>query len=79
MVGDNEGVFVIPAEIADEVADEAVEMTAFEDFVTQRVMEGNSIIGLYPAHCRKKREIKWRGLECAYPVIRIFQMEIYLL
>lgn len=49
IVGDNEGVFVIPHEIADEIADEAVEMTAFEDFVTQRVLEGNTIIGLYPA------------------------------
>ena len=33
IVGDGEGVVVIPAGIADEVAAEAVEMTAFEDFV----------------------------------------------
>jgi hypothetical protein len=26
-----------------------VEMTAFEDFVTEQVMEGRSILGLYPA------------------------------
>ena len=49
MVGDREGVFVIPAHLADEVADEAVEMTAFEDFVTEEVLKGRSIIGLYPA------------------------------
>ena len=49
IVGDKEGVFVIPAHLADEVADEAVEMTAFEDFVTEEVMKGRSIIGLYPA------------------------------
>ena len=49
MVGDKEGVFVIPAHLADEIADEAVEMTAFEDFVTEQVMDGRSIIGLYPA------------------------------
>ncbi len=48
MVGDGEGVFVIPAGIADEVADEAVEMTAFEDFVTEEVQKGRSILGLYP-------------------------------
>jgi regulator of RNase E activity RraA len=47
-VGDGEGVVVIPAEIADSVADEAVEMTAFEDFVTEKVLEGRSILGLYP-------------------------------
>ena len=48
VVGDAEGVVVIPAAIADEVATEAVEMTAFEDFVTEKVMEGRSILGLYP-------------------------------
>jgi regulator of RNase E activity RraA len=49
MVGDAEGVVVIPAHLADELADETVEMTAFEDFVTDEVMKGRSILGLYPA------------------------------
>jgi len=49
VVGDGEGVVVIPAHIADEIATEAVEMTAFEDFVTEEVQKGRSIIGLYPA------------------------------
>jgi len=49
VVGDAEGVVVIPAHLADEIADEAVEMTAFEDFVTEEVMKGRSILGLYPA------------------------------
>src|SRR4051812_49135198 len=48
VVGDGEGVVVIPAHLADEVAAEAVEMTAFEDFVTEEVMKGRSILGLYP-------------------------------
>jgi len=48
VVGDAEGVVVIPAAIADEVAAEAFEMTAFEDFVSEKVMEGRSILGLYP-------------------------------
>lgn len=48
LVGDDEGVMVIPAHLADEIADEVVEMTAYEDFVTQEVMNGRSIIGLYP-------------------------------
>jgi regulator of RNase E activity RraA len=48
IVGDGEGVVVIPAHLADEVADEAVEMTAFEDFVTEEVLKGRSILGLYP-------------------------------
>ena len=49
MVGDDDSVIVIPAEIADEIADEAVEMTAYEDFVVERVKQGETIIGLYPA------------------------------
>jgi regulator of RNase E activity RraA len=48
VVGDGEGVIVIPAYLADEVATEAVEMTAFEDFVQEKVLEGRSILGLYP-------------------------------
>ncbi len=48
IVGDGEGVVVIPAHIADEIAAEAVEMTAFEDFVMHEVGRGRSILGLYP-------------------------------
>ena len=48
VVGDAEGVVVIPAHLADEIAQEATEMTAFEDFVTEEVMKGRSILGLYP-------------------------------
>jgi regulator of RNase E activity RraA len=49
IVGDGEGVVVIPAGIADEIANETFEMTAFEDFVTEQVLAGRSIVGLYPA------------------------------
>src|SRR5579864_6906234 len=49
VVGDAEGVVIVPAHLADEIADEAVEMTAFEDFVTEEVLKGRSILGLYPA------------------------------
>jgi regulator of RNase E activity RraA len=48
IVGDTDGCVVIPAHLADEIAEEAVEMTAFEDFVTEKVSEGRSILGLYP-------------------------------
>ena len=49
IVGDAEGVVVVPAHLADEIAAEAVDQTAYEDFVTEEVMKGRSIIGLYPA------------------------------
>lgn len=48
LVGDDDGVMVIPANIVDEVADECVEMTIFEDFVLEKVNEGYPVIGLYP-------------------------------
>src|SRR3954451_10498005 len=48
VVGDMDGVIIIPAGIADEIAEEAVEMTAFEDFVIERVREGAKTLGLYP-------------------------------
>ena len=46
----------------EEIAEEAVEMTAFEDFVVERVQEGASIIGLYPATKEENQEafVKWR-------------------
>ena len=62
VVGDAEGVVVIPAHLADEIADEAIEMTAFEDFVTEQVLEGRSIIGLYPPTEERSRSdfAAWR-------------------
>ena len=63
MVGDREGVVIIPADIADEIADEAVEMTAYEDFVTHEVNNGRSILGLYPATDPKSKDdfAAWRA------------------
>jgi len=55
VIGDAEGVIVIPAHLTDEIADEAVEMTIFEDFVTEQVRSGRSIIGLYPPTDEKTR------------------------
>ena len=49
VVGDGDGVVVIPAHLAAEIADEAAEMTVFEDFVAEEVARGRSIRGLYPA------------------------------
>ena len=62
IVGDAEGVVVIPAAMADEVAAEAVEMTAFEDFVAEKVHEGRSILGLYPPTDERSRDefAAWR-------------------
>ena len=61
IVGDGEGVAVIPAAMTDSVADEAFDQTAFEDFVTEKVLAGNSIFGVYPPDEASKAEFaRWR-------------------
>ena len=61
MVGDQEGVVVIPAKIAEEVAKEAEAQTVFEDWVEARVKEGRSIFGLYPPNAETKAEFEaWK-------------------
>ena len=61
LVGDAEGVVVIPAKMADEVAQEAEAQTEFEDWVEARVKEGRSIFGLYPPNPETRAEFeKWK-------------------
>jgi regulator of RNase E activity RraA len=64
ILGDGDGVIVIPAHLVDEIADEAVEMTAYEDFVTEQVTGGMGIYGLYPATNEKSLEAfaAWRKI-----------------
>lgn len=49
LVGDRDGVMVIPAHLAEELADECIGMESFEGFVLEQVRAGAGIIGLYPA------------------------------
>jgi regulator of RNase E activity RraA len=61
VVGDAEGVVVIPAHLANAIAEETFEQTAYEDFVAEKVREGRSIFGLYPANEATKAEFAaWR-------------------
>ena len=61
VVGDGEGVVVIPAGIAAEVAQEAAAQTVFEDWVEAKVKEGRSIFGLYPPSAETKAEFEaWK-------------------
>ena len=61
IVGDAEGVVVIPRAIADEVAEEAFEQTVFEDFVQEKVSGGSAIFGIYPPDPPAIREFEaWR-------------------
>lgn len=56
MLGDRDGVMVIPAHLADELADECTGMESFEDFVLEEVTKGNGIIGLYPCTLEENQQ-----------------------
>ena len=58
VVGDAEGVVVIPAKMSEEVAKEAQAQTEFEDWVEAKVKEGRSIFGLYPPNAETKAEFE---------------------
>lgn len=56
LVGDGDGVMVIPAHLADEIAEVCAGMEDFEAFVLEEVLAGTPIIGLYP--CTKEENQK---------------------
>ena len=61
VVGDGEGVVVLPAHLANELAAEAFEQTVYEDFVIEKIKEGRPIFGLYPGDDAAKAEFAvWR-------------------
>jgi regulator of RNase E activity RraA len=62
IVGDADGVIVIPAAIAEDVVGVAVSMTAYEDFVVDMVSQGHTIVGLYPLTDDKNKVLfeAWR-------------------
>jgi regulator of RNase E activity RraA len=48
LVGDRDGVAVIPSTLADEVAHDAAEQEELEEFLLQRVVAGAALPGIYP-------------------------------
>jgi regulator of RNase E activity RraA len=62
LVGDADGVVVLPRHLAAELAEEAVAKTDFEDFVMHEVQGGASIYGLYPpGEEARGRYAAWRA------------------
>ena len=49
IVGDGDGVVVIPPDIADAVAEEALATTLYDEFAEAEVARGRPLIGLFPA------------------------------
>ena len=61
IVGDDEGVVVIPAHLADEVAEAAVEQEKMEMFILERVQNGAKLAGTYPPNAETKAAFEvWR-------------------
>ena len=54
IVGDDEGVVVIPAHLADEVGADAVEQEKMEVFILERVQQGAKLAGTYPPNAETK-------------------------
>ena len=54
VVGDDDGVIVIPPALAEEVLADAVEQERQEEFITEQVRAGHGVDGLYPLSGRWK-------------------------
>ncbi|HEV8634094.1 MAG TPA: ribonuclease activity regulator RraA [Chloroflexota bacterium] len=62
LVGDDDGVVVIPRHLAAEIADEGVQNELKEEFVMARVRAGASIVGTYPLDDAGLRDYEaWRA------------------
>jgi regulator of RNase E activity RraA len=61
MVGDDEGVAVIPRHLADEVARDAAEQEKLEAFILERIEQGAALPGTYPPNAQTRAAFEaWR-------------------
>ena len=58
LVGDEEGVVVIPRHLAAEIAAPAAEQEAFEAFILKKIEAGAALPGTYPANARDESRIR---------------------
>jgi regulator of RNase E activity RraA len=65
LFGDRAGLIVIPAAMADQVAEEAVEAMAYEEFVAEQVSAGGGVYGLHiPSGDNARRAFAaWRRIK----------------
>jgi regulator of RNase E activity RraA len=62
VVGDDEGVVVIPAHLADEVARDAAEQEVMERFILERIEAGAALPGTYPPNAATREAFAaWRA------------------
>jgi regulator of RNase E activity RraA len=69
IVGDRDGVLVIPAALAEEVALAAVEQERREAWALERVLDGESVSGVYPlSPARRPDYEQWAAAQTGDPV-----------
>lgn len=61
LVGDGDGVIVLPRHLAAELARDAAEQEVAEEFILERIEAGSSIVGVYPMNEETEAEYRrWR-------------------
>jgi len=61
IVGDGEGVVVIPTHLAETVAQQGIEQEEKEIFILEKIQHGASIVGTYPPDEKTKTEFEdWK-------------------
>ncbi len=63
VVGDAEGIAVIPAAMVSRIAQEAHELTRYDTFAAEEIARGRSIVGLYPPTEASRAEFQRRTSE----------------
>ncbi len=62
LVGESTGILVIPAAIAEKIADKALEHDEEEEFQRGLLLQGESIVGVYPMNAAtRKRFEEWKA------------------
>ena len=62
LVGESTGILVIPAAIAEKVANAALEHDEQEEFQRELLLNGESIVGVYPMNdATRKRFEAWKA------------------
>ena len=65
VIGDPDGVVILPAAIAQAVARDAVEQDQLEAYARQRIESGQSIVGVYPPNETTKSDYDaWMAKKC---------------
>ncbi|MFN0038478.1 MAG: ribonuclease activity regulator RraA [Burkholderiales bacterium] len=58
IIGDPDGIVILPAAIAEEVAHDAFEQDRIEAYIRQRIENGDSIVGVYPPNEKTQAEYR---------------------